>query len=361
MADIWKPGSFTKNFSWGVPANGLLELYQSIRLGFAGEMQDVERSVFRQRVADSGHSEYIPINFFLFNRVQNGTDFLVADELVFQALMAPHSANFDRLALFALNFSYAGRWTGAEATQRRPAMWAYHYIADRVATTFKWDTAKINAKDIQRFIQDDDRYHAKSARKVSTNLNYLYEIGRLDAFADPRVQRWWVDALFLALDRVIEDKALDRELVPEERYGALLTASGFAVLSGKRSIEKDLATKHLISLFRACGGRLRFSDEQVRERTETKIPDIEWFAANDNRPQGAVHPSNPHILKSIPRACAMLARYAGFDIIDADELERFDIEEFIRSHTRSALDRLRDRGLVPTMSVEDLMKLTRGK
>jgi len=22
----WKPGSFTKNFSWGPPANGLLEL-----------------------------------------------------------------------------------------------------------------------------------------------------------------------------------------------------------------------------------------------------------------------------------------------------------------------------------------------
>jgi hypothetical protein len=57
----------------------------------------------------------------------------------------------------------------------------------------------------------------------------------------------------------------------------------------------------------------------------------------------------------------MLARYAGFDIIDADELERFDIEEFVRSHTRSALDRLREQGIVPTMSVEDLMRLTRGK
>ena len=57
----------------------------------------------------------------------------------------------------------------------------------------------------------------------------------------------------------------------------------------------------------------------------------------------------------------MLARYAGFDIIDADELERFDIEDFIRSHTRSALDRLKEQGIVPTMSVEDLMRLTRGK
>jgi hypothetical protein len=324
-------------------------------------MKDVERSVFRQRVTDSGHSEYIPINFFLFNRVQGGSDYLVADELVFQALMAPHTANFDRLALFALNFSYVGRWTGAESTQRRPALWAFHYIVDRVAPIFKWETSSINAKDIQRFIEGDERYRAKSARKVSTNLNYLYGIGHLDGFGDPRVQRWWVDALFLAFDRLIEDCSLDGQDVPEDRYGALLTNSGFPTVSGKRSLEKDLATKHLVALFRACGGRQRFSDEHVRERTELKIPQVEWFAANDNRPEGAVHPSNPRILKSIPRACAMLARYAGFDIIDADELQRFNIEEFIRSHTRSALERLRERGLVPTMSVEDLMRLTRDK
>lgn len=361
MSEIWKPGSFTKNFSWGPAENGLLQLYDIIRLGFAGEMIDVERSIFRQRVADSGRADYIPINFFLFNKTKNGKDFLVADELVFQAIMAPHTANFDRLALFALNFSYVGRWTGAESTQRRPALWAYHYIAERVATDFKWNTDRINADDIQAFIEGNERYRAKSARKVSTNLKYLYGIGRLEAFSDPRVQRWWVDALFLALDRLIEDQALDGHDIPEERYGSVLAASGFATLSGKGSLEKKLATPHLVSLFRACGGRARFSEAHVRERIELKIPEVEWFAANDNRPEGAVHPSNPRILKSIPRACAMLARYAGFDIINADELEHFDIEEFVRSHTRSALDRLRERGIVPTMSVEDLMRLTRGK
>lgn len=361
MPEVWKPGSFTKNFSWGPPENGLLQLYECIRAGFAGEMVDVERAVFRQRVADSGRSDYIPINFFLFNQTRDGTDFLIADELVFQALMAPHSANFDRLALFALNFSYAGRWTGAESTQRRPALWAYHYVADRVATELKWDAARITASDIQKFIEGDARYKAKSARKVSTNLKYLYQIGRLDAFSDPRVQRWWVDALFLALDRLIEDKALDGVQVPEDRHGALLAASGFAALSGKGSLEKRLATPHLVALFSACGGRARFSEAHVRERTELRIPQVEWFAANDNRPEGAVHPSNPRILKSIPRACAMLARYAGFDIIDADELQRFNIEEFIRTHARSALDRLREQGIVPSMSVEDLMRLTRDK
>ncbi len=361
MPEVWKPGSFTKNFSWGPAENGLRHLYEMIRLGFAGEMTDVERSVFRERVAESGRADYIPINFFLFNKNEAGRDILVADELVFQALMAPHSANFDRLALFALNFSYVGRWTGAESTQRRPALWAYHYIMDRVAVEFQWKTEKINADNIQKFIEGDQRYRAKSARKVSTNLNYLYTVGRLDAFADPKVQRWWVDALFLALDRLIEDVALDGIQVTEDRYSSILAGSGFAALSGKGSLEKKLAIPHLVTLFRVCGGRDRFSETHVRERTELKIPFIEWFAANDHRAQGAIHPSNPRILKTIPRACAMLARYAGFDIIDADELESFDIEEFVRQHTRSALERLQGQGIVPTMSVEDLMRLTREK
>ncbi len=138
-------------------------------------------------------------------------------------------------------------------------------------------------------------------------------------------------------------------------------APSFSRIAGARSLEKDLAVKHLVALYTACGGRERFSDEHVRERTELTIPDVQWFAANDNRPQGAVHPSNPRILKMIPRACAMLARYVGFEMIDADELATFDLQAFIRTHTQQALTRLRDSNVVPTMSVEELMRLTRGK
>lgn len=357
----WKPGSFTKNFSWGPPANGLLELYESIRIGFNGNMEDVAREVFRQRVSQSGHSEYIPINFFLFNKSENGVDHLVADELVFQALTASHTVNFDRLALFALNFSYVGRWTGADAAQRRPALWANKYISTRVANDFGWVTSRINANDIERFVAGNAQYKAKSARKLSTNLNYIYDIGHLADFSSKRVDRWWVDALFLALDRLIEDRELDGEQVPPEQYSSLLTGSSFAQIAGARSLEKDLATKHLVTLYAACGGRDRFSDEHVRERTELRMPDLEWFAANDNRPQGAVHPSNPRILKTIPRACAMLAKYAGFEVIDADELEAFDLQGFIRNHAQRALTRLKDANVTPTMSVEELMRFTRDK
>ena len=80
--EIWRPGSFTKNFSWGSPSAGLSELHELIELGFDGKMEDVPREVFRQRVRPLGRPEYIPINFFLFNRQERGTDYLVADELV---------------------------------------------------------------------------------------------------------------------------------------------------------------------------------------------------------------------------------------------------------------------------------------
>ncbi len=358
----WKPGSFTKNFSWGDRSDGLLQLYESIRLGFANIMQDTPRSEFRRRVQGADRPDYIPINFFLFNKTIDGIDYLVADELVFQALFHEHSARFDKLALFAFNFSFAGRWTGATADQRWPALWAFHYIRDRVAKQLSWNTTQVSAADIEKFLQDDSRYKAKTTRKISTNLNYLYLIGHLAEFSERRVERWWVDSLFLALDRLIEDRRLDGIETNESQYATVLSQSDFAAISGQSSLEKNLAAMHLIALYIACGGRDRFSDEEVRARTEIRLPDIEWFVANDSRPVGAIHPTNARILKTIPRACAMLARYAaGFSIIDADELATFNAEEFIRNQTQRALDRLREENITPAMSAEELMRLTRNR
>jgi hypothetical protein len=357
----WNPGSFTKNFSWGDKANGLLRLYDSIRLGFDGALEDTPRAAFRTRVRNDGGPDYIPLNFFLFNKPKGAIDYVIADELVFQALTAEHSARFDKLALFAFNFSFVGTWKGAHPSQRRPALWAYHYIRDRVAKELQWNTSLVNADDIEKFIKNDPHYHARTTRKLSTNLSYLYSIGRLAEFSERRVTRWWVDTLFLALDRLIEDRKLDGLETGESEYMTLLSRSGFPTISGQNSLEKNLAVGHLVDLYRACGGRDRFSDDQVRERTAVKLPDIERFVANDFRPIGAVHPTNPQILKSLPRACAMLARYVGFDVIDADELAAFSADEFIQRQTKNALERLREQNVLPTMSAEELMKLTRKK
>ena len=41
-------------------------------------------------------------------------------------------------------------------------------------------------------------------------------------------------------------------------------------------------------------------------------------------------------------------------------IAEFDAEVFIRDHTREALERLKREGIEPTMTAEEVLKLTRG-
>ena len=244
-SEEWRPGSFTKNFSWGDKSAGLSGLHEMIRVGFGEEMDNVPRDKFRARVAHLGRPDYIAINFFLFNKRVKGVDLLVADELVFQALTDRHSPKFDKLALFAFILSYAGTWGGSKEYQRRPALWSYHYIRDRVDRQLQWATGDISANDIESFLSSHKEYTGQTTRKVATNLNHLYSLGRLAEFSEPAVERWWVDALFLTLDRVIEDRKLSGLDTAESQYAYLLDRSGFASIAGRPSIDKRLATRHL--------------------------------------------------------------------------------------------------------------------
>lgn len=360
-AEDWRPGSFTKNFSWGDSKEGLRQLHEIIRVGFDDTIEDVPRALFRERVANTHRPDYIAINFFLFNKTVQREDYIIADELVFQALNFPHSPDFDKLGLFAFNFSLVGKWKGAASFQSRPALWAQHYVTDRVAQQFNWDTHRVNADDIQAFVRDDPRYHGATSRKLATNLNYLYLIGRLSELDETRVQRWWTSALFLALDRLIEDRSQRQAEASASQYLNMLDRSRFHFISGRRSVEKDLATKHLLRLYEACGGRVRFTEAEVKARQKVLLPDLHWFA-NREEPVGAIHPTNHRVVKIIPRACAMLAFYlAGFVSLDLDELDGMDVDEFIRSRTKKALENLRAAGITPTMSAEELMRLTRAK
>ena len=53
--EVWLPGSFTKNFSWGQikDGRGLVQLHAEIQNGFDNRMEDVPRKTFRQRVSDA--------------------------------------------------------------------------------------------------------------------------------------------------------------------------------------------------------------------------------------------------------------------------------------------------------------------
>ena len=356
----WLPGSFTKNFSWG-KNEGLKQLHESINVGFSGELKPVLRAEFRSRVQILQRPDFIPINFFLLNKIANGNSYLEVDELVFQALTAPHSERFDKLALFAFNFGIAGRWKGAQAGQRYPTLWARDYIIRRLSNELKWDTSKVNAGDIEDFLVKSGKFEAVTTRKVATNLNYLYKVGGLDNFAATRIERWWVDALFLAVDRLTADQGIDDGNAAASELPALLIRSKFAELTGPNSAEKSFAMAHLLSLYNVCGGRRRFDVDSVKDRIAVLIPDYMGATPNDQRPQGALHPTNPRILKSIPRECAPLAEAVGFQIIWASDLDGFNPDEFVKSRATDATKNLSKLGLRPQLTAEQLHKLTRGE
>lgn len=364
MADeteTWRPGSFTKNFSWGRDHAGLSELHSVIRIGFNEQLEDVPRDLFRERISRINRPEYIPINFFLFNRIEDGESLLCVDELVFQALSWDHGEAFDRIALFAFLFSFVGRWKGAKKDQRRPAMWANAYVREHVAENLDWQTNLISADDIQRFVDNDPRYRAETSRKLATNLNFLLKTGRIQDFPDSRVQRWWIDCLFLALDRIVEDENLSDRRPSASQYPSLLEHSGFTKLTGGLNMEKSLAVRHLIRLYVALGGRGRLSEEDVAVRTHNLQPDAHVHPPNDPRPRGAIHLTNPRILKSIPPACSQLAILAGFEVISPDQMEDLDVREFISNRTRTALAVLRGKEIRPSMSLDELLKVTRNR
>ena len=270
-----------------------------------------------------------------------------------------HIRNFDRLAIFAFNLSIVGSWKGTAPEQRRPALWANAYIRERVAKQLHWDVAQISANDIERFVVNDPRYKAKTSRKLATNLNYLYKAAHLDGFKSDKIERWWVNALFLALDRMLaEREAAKLETKPAE-YMSLLTRYGFMDLTGGKSLGKELAIKHLVRLYVACGGLSRFSEENIAALLKITLPDMENYLANDTEPGAAIHPTNPNILKTLPRACAMLAKEAGFLYLSGHELADLNVEEFVRRSAREALRSLKEENIRPTMSSTELLKLTR--
>jgi hypothetical protein len=359
----WHPGSFTKNFSWGPESQGLKELHTIIRVGFDDQLTNVPRQVFRQRVKASGRPDYIPLNFFLYNETRNGADFLVVDELIFQALTFRHSAHFDRLAVFAFNLSRVGRWKGAAPYQGRPALWAFHYVADRVGSALDWDAAKVTADDIETFVANDSRYTGRTTRKLATNLNYLYKVGRLREYRSGKPERWWLSSLFLALDRTLNPDRLRIGTDARPLLNEQLTRSGFWHISGKRSMAKDIAALYFQTLYDACGGRARFSSKAVVERQNALVPQMR---PNDpDPPTGAVgvfHATNPAARSAVPEVCEILARYsAGFETFDAENLDDFDVESFVRDSTKHALEELRAAGIRPSISSDELSELLRGE
>lgn len=353
--ETWHPGSFTKNFGWGAERDGLSALHRAIRIGFGSDRGDVPRNVFRKRLEAAGINFLIPANFFLFNvaasESDDAEDRIAFDELVFQATAFEHSLDFDRLALLAFNLSLVGTWQRAKAWQRRPALWSNRYVVERLERKHRWDVSKVDADDIQAFLEGDARYRGRTTRKHSTNLAYLYRLGGLRDVVSRRIERWWMNAAFLAADRFVRAGIVRRLTVPSLREA--FTEFAFLDLTGGTSVEKRYALGRVLEVFVSVGGADRFILSQSA---------LAGGRTNDPRPFGIVDKKLPRAPKSLPPGVD-----ADFDILDAsfshidyDALERFEPDEFVREASLKALSRLRNLEIAPTMTSDDLMALTRG-
>lgn len=350
-SEDWHPGSFTKNFGWGRDGRGLAELHRAICVGFGSERNDVARSKFRKRLEAKNINFFIPANFFLFNYSNEAGDWIAFDELVFQAVSFDHSAHFDRLALFAFNISLVGSWQGARRYQHRPALWSNRYIVERLAFEYKWDVSKVNADDIQSFLDGDVRYKAQTSRKLSTNLSFLYQIGGLRSMVADTIERWWMNASFLAADRLCRLRYARRLTTSAIREA--LDEFDFAPLAGGKNIEKSYALGRLLEMYVSVGGPARF---------ERSAEAISSGKTNDPRPYGLVDKKLPRAPKSLPAGVVNTMEWldASYEILDHDELEAFDVDMFVREASLRALSNIRERGIKPTMSSSDLMSLMRG-
>jgi len=55
------------------------------------------------------------------------------------------------------------------------------------------------------------------------------------------------------------------------------------------------------------------------------------------------------------------AKYAGFEDLSPDDLEEFDLEDFVKRRTQAALEKLKAENIEPNMTADELMKLMRGE
>ena len=125
----YPPGSFSKNFAWH--GTGMRKLHTAISSGYRNTLSPIDRQNFRSEADVEGSIILIPINFFLHNK----DGILSVDELVFQAVNRQHSAQFDRLALFALHLNRVGSGHDVRSGREiisRPAMWANEFVRERL-------------------------------------------------------------------------------------------------------------------------------------------------------------------------------------------------------------------------------------
>ncbi len=198
----WRPGSFTKNFGWGKPEKGFARLHSALNTGFDSELKPVTREQFWNRLDNEGYIPHIPANFFVFNGILGGVNYIFPDELVFKALSQPHDTSFDKLVFFTLLLSEVGTWKGARNGQSQPSEWARFFALQQLDRADYWRPKNYTADKIEEYLRSESRFEGGAGtRKLATNLSYFFSQAGIEHFFDSDDPSWLTDCIFLALDR----------------------------------------------------------------------------------------------------------------------------------------------------------------
>jgi len=174
--------------------------------------------------------DLIPINFFM----HNSDGYLVVDELVFQAVSRPHSALFDRFALFAFHLSRVGG--GRDSRSRRPieprpALWANEFVREQLWQGGVWRRDALTDVSLDTFLAQ--RMTAGQQGRIKSRNNYRHLFELCDYWPAPLplinsgAHQWAHPALMLAWDRFtldggsLEEHALLDLVETEELYKLL--------------------------------------------------------------------------------------------------------------------------------------------
>lgn len=188
-----------------------------------------------------------------------GESYIVADQLVLEALARDHDQSFDRIAMCALNFSRVGTWDRAQPYQSHPAPWAQRFLVEEVWNGKSWDVSKITSDKIEEFFSSGTMiYSSATPRKFATNLHYLYQQSSLLELTSSEREDWWSSALFLFLDRCILDSEISLKMSAQDIL-AFVEAEHFWALTAANPALAPYAAQSVIEEYLVLGGLARFS------------------------------------------------------------------------------------------------------
>ena len=211
MVNLFLPGSFTKQFSWGKDPK---RLHRSIRNGFAKKAEPVPRDKWRRQCGlNDPNIELIPLNFFLYSIRGEFEDFVISDTLVEFALNRPFDPEFAKLAVFAFHLANSGNWHGSEPwPDGAVAGWANHLIRKLAWNGNDWEVSAFEKQTLLIFVRAHLIAESGTQRKIRNNYHFMLRKAGVLVKADLAPMNyaapWAIAAPKLFWDRKIFDGAL---------------------------------------------------------------------------------------------------------------------------------------------------------